>query len=87
MATPCRRKRSGAASQTDERSKKSKVRARVASACTASGESSSTACDDGLDAAAGLALDLVGEPQDGDHERDVGLDGGDDLAGADALLP
>ena len=43
VATPCRRKRSGAASHTDERSKKSKVRARVASAWTASGERSSTA--------------------------------------------
>ena len=42
--------------------------------------------DDRLDAAAGLALDLVGEAQDGDHERDVGLDGRDDLAGRDALL-
>ncbi len=41
--------------------------------------------DDRLDAAAGAALDLVGEAQDGDHERDVGLDGGDDLAGRDAL--
>ena len=32
VATPCRRKRSGALSQTAERSKKSKVRARLASA-------------------------------------------------------
>src|SRR4051812_33322350 len=43
VATPCRRKRSGAASQVLERSKKSKVRARVASAWTASGERTSTA--------------------------------------------
>ena len=41
---------------------------------------------DGLDLAAGLALDLVAEAQDGDHERDVGLDGRDDLAGRDTLL-
>ena len=39
----CRRKRSGAASQPGVRSKKSKVRARAASASTASGERSSTA--------------------------------------------
>ena len=53
---------------------------------TASGESSSTEVTIVLDAAAGLALDLVGEAQDGDHQRDVGLDGGDDLAGGHALL-
>ena len=35
--------------------------------------------DDRLDLAARLALDLVGEAQDGDDQRDVGLDGGDDL--------
>ena len=28
----------------------------------------------------------VGDPQHGDHERDVGLDGGDDLADGGALL-
>ncbi len=43
MATPCRRKRSGAASQTVERSKKSKVRARAATDCTASGDMTSVA--------------------------------------------
>ena len=43
--------------------------------------------DDRLDAAAGAALDLVGEAQDGDHERDVGLDGGDDVAGRDRARP
>ena len=32
------------------------------------------------------ALDLVGQAQDGDDQRDVGLDGGDDVAGATALL-
>ena len=42
--------------------------------------------DDRLHATARLALDLVGETQDGDDQRDVGLDGGDDLAGGDALL-
>ncbi len=42
--------------------------------------------DDRLDLAAGLALDLVGQAQHGDHQRDVGLDGGHDLASADALL-
>ena len=41
--------------------------------------------DDRLDLAAGLALDLVGEAQDGDDERDVALDRGDDLTGRDAL--
>ncbi len=41
---------------------------------------------DGLDLAAGLALDLVAQAQDADDQGDVGLDGGDDLAGRDALL-
>jgi hypothetical protein len=41
--------------------------------------------DDGLDAPAALALDLVGEAQDGDDERDVALDRGDDVARRDAL--
>ena len=86
MATPCRRKRSGAASQTDERSKKSKVRARAAIDWTASGESTSVGGDDRVDAAAALALGLVGEAQHGDDECDVALDGGDDLARVDALL-
>ena len=63
VATPCRRKRSGAASHTDERSKKSKVRARVASAWTASRREQLDGLDDRLDPAAGLALDLVAEAQ------------------------
>ena len=42
--------------------------------------------DDRVDAAAALALGLVGEAQHGDDERDVALDGGDDLARVDALL-
>ena len=41
--------------------------------------------DDRLDAPAGAALDLVGQAQHRDHQRDVGLDGGDDLAGRDPL--
>src|SRR3954452_24438986 len=41
--------------------------------------------DDRLDAAAVLALDLFGEPQDGDDEGDVALDRGDDVAGRHAL--
>jgi hypothetical protein len=42
--------------------------------------------DDGVDLAALGALEAVGEPQDGDHERDVGLDRADDLAHRRALL-
>ena len=42
--------------------------------------------DDALDATARAALDLVGEAERGDDERDVGLDGADDLADGDALL-
>jgi hypothetical protein len=42
--------------------------------------------DHGLDLAARLALHLVAQAQDGDHERDVGLDGGHHLAGRHALL-
>ena len=42
--------------------------------------------DDALDLAAAWALEPVGEPQHGDHERDVGLDGLDDLAGGGPLL-
>ncbi len=61
------------------------MRARAASPWTASGESSSTASTTRLDATAGAALDLVGEAQHADGERDVGLDGGDDVAGRDAL--
>ena len=41
--------------------------------------------DDRLDATAGAALDLVGEAQDRDDEGDVGLDGGDDVAGRDPV--
>jgi hypothetical protein len=41
--------------------------------------------DDRLDPTAGAALDLVGEAQDRDDEGDVGLDGGDDVAGRDPL--
>ena len=37
--------------------------------------------DGALDAAAAAAVDLVGQAQDGDGERDVGLDGGDDVGG------
>jgi hypothetical protein len=80
VATPCRRKRSGAASQTDERSKKSKVRAAVASAGRPRARAARR-LDDRLDLAAALALDLVAEAQHGDDQRDVALDGGDDVAG------
>ena len=59
--------------------------ARAASAWTASGESSSTASTTDSTRPRVRALDLVGEAQDGDDERDVGLDGGDDVAGRDAL--
>src|SRR5919201_119656 len=41
--------------------------------------------DDRLDAAAGLALDLICQTEDRDDERHVGLDGGDDVAGGDPL--
>ena len=41
--------------------------------------------DDRLDATAGAALDLVGEAQNRDDEGDVGLDGGDDVAGRDPV--
>ena len=57
----------------------------MASVWTASGERSSTASTTDSTRPRRLALDLVGEAQDGDHERDVGLDGGDDVAGRDAL--
>ena len=67
--------------QTAVRSKKSNVRARLAIACTVRGESTSTPGDRALDAARGAAVDLVGEPQHGDRQRDVGLDGRDDLGG------
>ena len=87
MATPCRRKRSGAASQTVERSKKSKVRARVATRLDGLGREHARrpATIDSTRPRV-RALDLVGEAQHGDDERDVGLDGGDDLARVDALL-
>ena len=42
--------------------------------------------DDALDLAAAGALGVVGEPQHGDHQRDVGLDRLDDVAGGGALL-
>ena len=35
---------------------------------------------DGLDAAAAALVELVGHPQDGDDEGDVGLDRGDDVS-------
>ena len=41
--------------------------------------------DDRLDAAAARAVELVGHPQDADDERDVGLDGRDDVGRRDAL--
>jgi hypothetical protein len=41
--------------------------------------------DDGLDAAAAALVELVGHPQDGDDEGDVGLDGGDDVGRRDAV--
>ena len=86
MASACRRKRSGAASQTLARSKKSKVRTRLGERLH------------GLRASAarrrrrrcrraprrGRAT-LVGEPQHGDDERDVGLDGRDDVGGGDVV--
>ena len=39
------------------------------------------ALDRALDPAAHLAVDPVGQAQDGDGQRDVGLDGGDDVGG------
>ena len=85
MASACRRKRSGAASQTLARSKKSKVRTRLASACTVCGLSSSTAPTT-VSTWPRRALGAVGEAQHGDDQRDVGLDGGDDVGGGDVLL-
>ena len=41
--------------------------------------------DDGLDAAAARAVELVGKPHDADDERDVGLDRRDDVGGRHAL--
>jgi hypothetical protein len=41
--------------------------------------------DDRLDPPARAALDLVGQPEDRDHQGDVGLDGGDDVAGRDPV--
>ena len=86
VATACRRKRSGAASQPGVRSKKSKVSASAASASTPSGVSTSTA---GM---LGAILPLlapssdVRDPQHGDHERHVRLHGGDNLAHRGAVL-
>ena len=37
------------------------------------------ALHDGLDPATGRSVDLVGQAHDGDRQRDVGLDGGDDV--------
>ena len=42
--------------------------------------------DDRLDLAAARRVEPVGEPQDGDDQRDVGLDGAHDLAGRGPLL-
>ena len=42
--------------------------------------------DDGVDLAALGAVEAVGEPQDGDHEGDVGLDRADDRAHRRAVL-
>ena len=47
---------------------------------TASGERTSTAVTTVPTWPRLGALDAVGEPEDGDHERDVGLDRADDLA-------
>ena len=41
--------------------------------------------DDGVDAPA-LVLDLIGEAKHGDDQRDVGLDGADDVGGRGVLL-
>ena len=82
MATPCRRKRSGAASQTDDALEEVEGAGAGGERLDGLGREELDGLDDGLDLAAGLALDLVGQAQDGDHQRDVGLDGGDDLAGA-----
>ena len=41
--------------------------------------------DDRLDAAAAALVELVGHAQDADDERDVGLDGGDDVGRRDAV--
>ena len=85
VARACRRKRSGAASQTLARSKKSKVRTRLASACTVCGLSSSTAPTT-VSTLPAPSLGAVGEAQHGDDQRDVGLDGGDDVGGGDVVL-
>ena len=81
----CRRKRSGAASHTLERSKKSNVRRRVASACTVCGVSSSTAATT-VSTRPRPPLDLVGQAQHGDEQRDVGLDRGDHVGGRHVVL-
>ena len=57
-----------------------------ASRWTASGESTSTASTTHSTWPRRRPVDLVAEAQDGDHERDVGLDRGDDVAGRGALL-
>src|SRR3954447_6599424 len=74
VATPCRRKRSGAASHTDERSKKTKGRAPRGrpreeveapppprQSLDSFGREELDGLDDRLDAATGATLDLVGE--------------------------
>ena len=70
-----------------ERSKKSKVRARVASAWTASGESSSTAWTTDSTRPRVLPSTWLARRSTRDDQRDVGLDGGDDVAGRDRARP
>ena len=84
VATPCRRKRSGAASQTARALEEVEGARAGGSACTASGERSSTAAT--TDSTRRGSCPRPGWPGAArDDQRDVGLDGGDDVAGADAL--
>ena len=78
VARACRRKRSGAASQTLARSKKSNVRTRLASACTVGRLEQLDGSGGGVDAPAG-PLHLVCQAQHRDRERDIGLDRGHDV--------
>ena len=61
------------------------MRTRAATACTVSGREDLDGRDDRVDATA-TSLHLVCEPQDGDEQRDVGLDGGDDVGRRDVIL-
>ena len=80
VATAWRRKRSGIRSQPGVRSKKSKMAVREASASTPAGREDLDRLRDARDLALLGRAAPVGDPQHGDHERDVGLDGRDHLA-------